>query len=369
MRAHRHALGFTLIELLVVIAIIAVLIALLLPAVQAAREAARRAQCVNNLKQIGLALHNYHSINNVFPMGVSRSIVSVPDNYTNNSWGNWALQALLLGQLEQTALYNAANFSVPASDFGFYLNSTVTSTRVSVFLCPSDGNAGSVSGTTYGFSDLLDNSYVGSIGTTTNLAGVTPIGVTATSNTATGSTGLFAYWICYGIQSVLDGTSNTIAFSEALVGRNTSAPTNNYPGHSMVGISGAGTGQVFDASIAANSAAVLSGLNACNTAWASGTGLNGYRGIFWEVGANGMTLFNTVVPPNSTTFKWGACRASGGGWPDQSTFANATSNHAGGVNTMMADGHVQFIKNSVAQIIWMGLGTRANGEVIDANSY
>jgi prepilin-type processing-associated H-X9-DG protein len=137
----------------------------------------------------------------------------------------------------------------------------------------------------------------------------------------------------------------------------------------MVGISGASAGQVFDASTAANQAAVLNGLNACNTSWRSATGLNGYRGIFWEVGANGMTLFNTVVPPNSNLYKWGACRASGGGWPDQSTFSNASSNHSGGVNTLMCDGSVRFVKSTIAQNVWWGLGTRANGEVIDANSY
>ena len=131
--------GFTLIELLVVIAIIAVLIALLLPAVQAAREAARRSQCVNNMKQIALAIANYSSANGSFPMGGS------PDSALGktaalSSWGAWSGQATMLPFLEQTPLYNSINFSVPCynqAGYGAEGNTTAVITRINSFLCPS----------------------------------------------------------------------------------------------------------------------------------------------------------------------------------------------------------------------------------------
>src|SRR5262245_36851809 len=139
---HSHHRGFTLIELLVVIAIIAVLIALLLPAVQAAREAARRVACVNNLKQIGLAIHNYHQINDVFPPGGFPAYTPTANTGNNASP---SAHARLLPFLEQQPLYNALNWNLPVindpspfTGYAPYANSTVTITRVAAFLCPSD---------------------------------------------------------------------------------------------------------------------------------------------------------------------------------------------------------------------------------------
>jgi prepilin-type N-terminal cleavage/methylation domain-containing protein len=136
--------GFTLIELLVVIAIIAVLIALLLPAVQSAREAARRIQCVNNLKQIGLALHNYHTGNDTFPLGASLNMYYTFAYYAKQ---NWSAQALMLPQLEQLPVYNSINFYFGVDTAGTgsnssLVNSTAMYTKVAAFLCPSDPASG-----------------------------------------------------------------------------------------------------------------------------------------------------------------------------------------------------------------------------------
>jgi prepilin-type processing-associated H-X9-DG protein len=142
----------------------------------------------------------------------------------------------------------------------------------------------------------------------------------------------------------------------------------NYGGTSTTGISGAGgTAQQYDAN--QNPTAIIAGLQACTTAIQSRTGLSNCRGIFWEVGSLGMTMFNTIVPPNSGQYNWGDCRYTGGGYPNDATFSNANSLHPGGVNVLMADGSCRFIKNSINMYTWWALGTRANGEVISADSY
>jgi prepilin-type N-terminal cleavage/methylation domain-containing protein/prepilin-type processing-associated H-X9-DG protein len=324
--------GFTLIELLVVIAIIAVLIALLLPAVQAAREAARRAQCVNNLKQIGLGLHNYHSSQDVFPMGQSLQ--------QGSSWNSSSAQAGMLSYMEQNAIYNAINFSIVTTDI---TNTTAWNTKINSFLCPSDGNAGGAGGNI--------NSYKGSQGTTSQ-------------SNPTSCTGLFASQRSYGLRDITDGSSNTIAFGEALVG-DTSKPL--YRGN---GCNGATNTTYQDVSSVGVAGLQSGDLASCNSTFAGSSNLKNNMGQVWLLGSMCYTVFNTVVPPNSVQYKWGECRNGCGGCsPDSSNYVNASSNHSGGANFLLGDGSVKFIKDSIAWNIYWSAGTRANGDVVGSDQW
>jgi prepilin-type processing-associated H-X9-DG protein len=366
-----------LIELLVVIAIIAVLIALLLPAVQAAREAARRSQCTNNMKQIGLAMHNYHTSYGTFPLGVSAS------NNTWNlahcgcsaliTWDGWSVHSMLLPYLEAVPVYNAINFAFDplVCSSGGRFNNTAFTTTIPGFLCPSDP----WSGRKLGFI----NNYCASIGTS--------IGVV--QNYGQNSSGVFSYQQPYGLSEITDGSSNTVAFGEALVGDECGGSNFN-PGNSKNdtyrgnGVAIAGYCWNYDAS--SNAKYYLqTALPSCNAAWSSiaTTGSSGSatlgcnRGNWWGWGAEAMTLFNTIVPPNSSQYQWSYCRSGCNGCcnsnpcnlADHAEIANTNSQHPGGANILFADGHVAFLKSSLAIQTWWALGTKGSGEVLSADSY
>jgi len=213
----RRRPGFTLIELLVVIAIIAVLIALLLPAVQAAREAARRAQCTNNLKQIGLALHNYHDAIGSFPPG----LISTRDPVTfDNDGPGWGWASMILSQLEQGSLYNSVNFVQPIEASG---NSTARLSRINTFLCPTDAYLqpqftvvdASTSNTTLGtpICDVASSSYVGCVGSG-DPSSLYPYVSTDAPPGRDNNNGLFFRNRSVRIADISDGTSQTIAVGE-----------------------------------------------------------------------------------------------------------------------------------------------------------
>jgi prepilin-type N-terminal cleavage/methylation domain-containing protein/prepilin-type processing-associated H-X9-DG protein len=331
--------GFTLIELLVVIAIIAVLIALLLPAVQAARESARRAQCSNNLKQIGIGLHNYHSGQGSFPLGGTYAAYSIGYNI---GWGSWSAQGLLLGYIEQVPLYNSANFSWAVGPYpGWYINSTVTQAIVNTFICPSDGLSPIPTQNNIWTGEL--NNYFASVGTSSNF------GTNDTTGPFTQSGRV------YGIQSVSDGTAYTIAFGEALVGDNTIELVKWRDGPVLTTNSAVCTGGwcgVYDISGSYN--AVLQDLNACAAGFKvqknSGSGSENQKGFRWASNSMGFGLFNTIIPPSSDTFPMGWCaiaRAKPNSNASDGQYQGANSNHPGGANFLFCDGSVHFFKSSI----------------------
>jgi prepilin-type N-terminal cleavage/methylation domain-containing protein/prepilin-type processing-associated H-X9-DG protein len=361
--------GFTLIELLVVIAIIAVLIALLLPAVQAAREAARRSQCTNNLKQIGLAMHNYHQTNDCFPPG---GFPIYPSNGCNNC--SASAHARMLPFLEQQALANALNFTVGVINDGTYngayKNSTVTITRVNAFLCPSDTSPSwlpASAGAPMSNFTAPGNNYFGSLGSTLEFAaqqtGGPPNGPVYYVGSAGGVT---------GIRDIRDGTGNTIGFGEWKTGDGNNNQISIPNDIVFVGSYPSGTARNNGTLNMPNPtlvAAFPAWVQSCTKAIAADrTNHTSNQGEAWGYCLPGITLGNVLLPPNPKFTDCSVDTVSSNTILNPGMFG-LSSYHSGGCNVLMCDGSVKFIKDSTNQQTLWALGSKNQGEVIDANAY
>ena len=345
----RSSRGFTLIELLVVIAIIAVLIALLLPAVQAAREAARRAQCTNNLKQLGLAMHNYESTNGVF-------VPSVIYPSPIDSWG-WGPSGhlSLLQFVEQGTLWNAYNVGAVQGNAGgsslFNMNTTVFNAQVSSFLCPSDARKRQVS---------MCN-YVGNVGGPYQLSPYSGTFIPTQSNDFGSSS--------VTIASITDGTSNTALFSEIITGIDNpgqvTAASSNPELWKRVHFDGSSTMTNF----ASTPAAVMANIAGCKNIPQTTAGWGGVRGDWFYAYPFyiNYAVYNHEGTPNTRSCASSQAWSSWG--LDYYGIAPPSSNHPGGVNSTFADGSVRFIKDSVNPVTFWALGTRRGEEVISSDSY
>ena len=309
-RLAKTRLAFTLIELLVVIAIIAILIGLLLPAVQKVREAAARMKCQNNLKQLGVALHNYEGVYNAFPQARN------PFPLVHSSLSR------LLPYVEQENLQKLVDYATPPTSPA---NVAASRTRVNLFACPSDPANGQVPGLPDFGTNYVANNGTGTVG----------FGLIASGD------GLFTQ-TPVRVTDVIDGTSNTAAFSESILG-NGQVPASAAAADPRF--------HVFEVTGGSDTTPA-----ACDAA--TGGAWSGARGGKWIDGHYGNTLYNHFYSPNPRA-KWDCGNGS-----HNKGLSTARSFHTGGVNVLLADGSVRFVNDSVDLItVWRPIATRNAGDI------
>ncbi len=322
--------GFTLIELLVVVAIVGILLALLIPAVQSAREAGRRAQCTSNLKQLGLALHNYHSVHNILPFGVGPDDDKVVATIGSLKARRYTAQTQLLPFLDQAELFNALNFNVdpffplvscqigPNGELG--PNGTAAKTRLSTFLCPSDPPRMPYPWGPTNYRACNGATWSGRAGD-----------------------GMFGQAISIRFSNITDGLSTTAAFSEHITGSGNDKSWDRMS--DLYANPGIWTQESF-ASWCAN----------LKDSFAQTLHHDVDSGQTWLEGNMNWTRYNHLLTPGlpscSNGFDWNGVAMTAG------------SRHRDGVNVTLGDGSVRFVTSKVNPTVWRGLATIRGGETI-----
>jgi prepilin-type N-terminal cleavage/methylation domain-containing protein/prepilin-type processing-associated H-X9-DG protein len=335
--------AFTLVELLVVIAIISVLIGLLLPAVQAAREAARRMQCANNQKQWGLALHNYHDTFGAFPKLGNRSVIKL----------TYSAQARLLPFIEGANVYSQIDFSkllFQEDDEGdSHLNhdyEELVLILLPFMRCPSDGEP-------HRFRLHAHEEGIVHEATGSNYMVCSGSGTEKNYDVRFSTDGVFNCYDTFGMESMTDGTSNTMIFSETLVG-SSGGELDEVPTGKIVQryLGEFDDGGPADTDSTPGFTAISPNPNMSDSSWFPEEWL-GRRANCWLVGAAVDTSFNAYQLPNS---KFPDVHAGGIG------IVSARSNHPGGVNITLGDGSVRFLSDQTSLNLWRALSTRNNGD-------